>query len=63
MANKAMKELKNLSIDELKNRVRTLEKDLFQNKLKGTTGQLADPSSIWKMRKTLARVKTLLGAR
>ncbi len=63
MANKMTKELKNLSADELKNKIRTVEKDLFQSKLKKTTGQLADTSSLWKMRKTLARAKTLLGAR
>jgi large subunit ribosomal protein L29 len=57
--NKAMKALKNLSANELLVKARELEKDLFDTRMKKVTGQLANSSMIWKLRKELARLKTL----
>ena len=54
-----MKDLKNLSMSELATKARGLEADLFQNKMKKVTGQLTDSATLWRMRKELARVKTL----
>jgi ribosomal protein L29 len=62
MATKAFNEMKNLSKDELPGKIRELESNLFQAKMKLVTGQLADTSSAWRMRKQLARAKTLLAA-
>ncbi len=59
MANKSMKTLKNLSLDELKSKTRELETALFQLRMKKVTGQLSNVNEIWKSRKDLARVKTL----
>ncbi len=59
MANKAMKNLKNLSANELVVKTRELEKNLFDTRMKKVTGQLADSAMIWRVRKELARVKTL----
>ena len=59
MATKGFKLLKNLSKDELASKARELEASLFQARLKKVTGQLEDTASIWRMRKELARVKTL----
>ncbi len=59
MAKKTMKELKNLSANELVVKTRELEKNLFDTRMKKVTGQLADPAMIWRLRKELARVKTL----
>lgn len=59
MANKAMKDLKNLSANELVVKTRELEKNLFDTRMKKVTGQLADSAMIWRVRKELARVKTL----
>lgn len=59
MANKRMKEIKNLSKDELKSKARELESNLFQARMKRATGQLADTAQVWRLRKDLARVKTL----
>jgi large subunit ribosomal protein L29 len=59
MANKSMKPLKNLSASELVVKTRELEKSLFDSGMKKVTGQLADPAMIWRLRKELARVKTL----
>ncbi len=61
MATKRFKELKELSADELKARLRTAEGDLFQTKIKHTTGQLSDTASIWRLRKDIARMKMLQG--
>jgi len=59
VANKRMKEIKNLSKDELKSKARELESNLFQARMKRATGQLADTAQVWRLRKDLARVKTL----
>lgn len=59
MAKKAMKDLKNLSATELVSKTRDLEKNLFDTRMKKVTGQLADSAMIWRLRKELARVKTL----
>ena len=59
MANKSMKPLKGLSASELVVKTRELEKSLFDSSMKKVTGQLADPAMIWRLRKELARVKTL----
>jgi len=59
VSNKRFNELKNLSKDELVAKVRTTEAELFQVKMKKMTGQLADSSSVWRIRKDIARMKTL----
>ena len=62
MSSKRFKELKNLSKDELTTKVRETEANLFQAKMKKTTGQLADSAMIWRLRKDVARLKTLMTA-
>ncbi len=59
VSTKRFKEYKNLSQDELVTKAREIEAGLFQARMKRATGQLEDTASIWKMRKDLARVKTL----
>jgi large subunit ribosomal protein L29 len=59
VATKRFKELKNMTKDELLTKVRTLQAELFQARMKTVTGQLEDTSTVWKLRKDLARVKTL----
>lgn len=59
MSNKRHKELKNLSKDELSTKLRESEAGLFQAKMKLVTGQLADTASVWRLRKDIARMKTL----
>ena len=53
-------ELKNMSKDELVAKVRTAEATLFETRMKQKTGQLEDMNSPWKIRKDIARMKTLL---
>ena len=59
MANKRIKELKNLTKDELSTKLRELEKHLFEERMKKAAGTLADSASLWRVRKDIARVKTL----
>jgi ribosomal protein L29 len=56
---KAMKALKNLSANELVVKTRELEQNLFDANMKKVTGQLSDSAMTWRLRKELARVKTL----
>lgn len=59
MATKAFKEIQKLSKEELVTKSRELEAELFKARMKLLTGQLEDTSSLWRMRKDLARVKML----
>jgi large subunit ribosomal protein L29 len=59
VSSKRFKELKNLSKDELATKVREIEAELFQVKMKKMTGQLADTAQAWRLRKDVARLKTL----
>ena len=61
MATKRFKELKNLSKDELAVKARESEAQLFQVRMKKSTGQLEDTAIIWRLRKDLARIKMLQG--
>lgn len=60
MATKALKELKKLSKTELENKVRETQAELFQAKMKSVTGQLENSSTLWVLRKRIARAKTLI---
>lgn len=53
-------EIRNLSVDEIKEKISTMRKELFNLKLKVTTAQLADYRSYRTMKKDLARHLTVL---
>ncbi len=59
MAKKRFKELKNLSKDEAVAKIRDTEKQLFDAKMQKATGQLTNTATLWKLRKDIARLKTL----
>lgn len=59
MGKKSLKDMKNLSKDELTTKIRETEAQLFQIRMKKVTGQLEDTASLWRMRKDLARYKTV----
>lgn len=61
MGTKRFKELKGLSKDEMSAKVRESEAELFKVRIQKATGQLANTSAIWKLRKDIARLKMLLG--
>tara|TARA_Y100000590_G_scaffold454387_1_gene601126 strand:+ start:892 stop:1083 length:192 start_codon:yes stop_codon:yes gene_type:complete len=54
------KEVKKLSTDELKNKVSTLKKDLFNIRFKKINGQLEDTAKIVQIKKDVAKILTTL---
>jgi large subunit ribosomal protein L29 len=54
------KDLRERSLEDLRELEKTLARDVFQNRFKNFTNRLDDTSSIRKTRKDLARVKTVL---
>ena len=58
-----LRDLKELSVDELRNRERELIGEVFHLRLKRATAQLPNPMKMRESRRALARVKTLLRER
>ena len=54
------KEINKLSKDELKNRISSLKKDLFNFRFRKVNGQIDDTSKISQTKKDLAKVLTNL---
>ena len=54
------KEIKKLSGDELKNKVISLKKDLFNMRFKKVNGQLTDTAKVSETRKNVAKLLTAL---
>jgi large subunit ribosomal protein L29 len=53
-------ELRDLSLQELEEREKTLAEDLFNLKIRRSLGQVDNPLSMRYLRRDLARVKTLI---
>ena len=54
------KEIKKLSIDELKNKVNSLKKDLFNFRFRKVNGQLESTAKIFQIKKYVAKLLTAL---
>ena len=54
------KEIKKLSVDELKNKVNLFKKDLFNFRFRKVNGQLEDTSKVSQIKKDIARFFTTL---
>ena len=54
------KEIKKMTDDELKNKVNSLKKDLFNFRFRKINGQLEDTSKISQLKRDLAKVITKL---
>ena len=54
------KDLRERSVEDLRELEKSLAKDTFQNRFKNFTNRLDDTSLLGKTRKDLARVKTIL---
>ncbi len=54
------KEIKKLTVDELKNKVNLLKKDLFIFRFRKVNGQLEDTSKVSQMKKDIAKLLTKL---
>ena len=58
-----IKELKNKSAAELNEQLVELRREQFNLRMQRGTGQLAKPHELKRVRRDVARVKTLLGAK
>ncbi len=54
-----IKDIRNLSGDELNKKVSELKNELFNLRFQLATGQLDNPSTIKSVKKDIARVKTI----
>ena len=54
------KEIKNMSNDELKNKVNSLKKDLFNFRFRKVNGQLEDTSKVSQLKKDVAKILSKL---
>ena len=54
------KEITKLSIDELKNKVNSLKKDLFNFRFRKVNGQLTDTAKVSQIKKDVAKLFTTL---
>ena len=57
---KQMGELRDLSVEELRNKERDLNDQLFRMRIQKSMGQLEAPEKMKTVRRDLARVKTFL---
>lgn len=58
-----IKEVRDLSIDELKEKEKSFIEELFRLRIRFTTGQLESPSVMKSVKRDVARVKTVLSER
>lgn len=61
--NEVVKELRALSNEELETKIKESKKELFDLRLKQSTGSLEKPSRIHELRKNIARMNTILNER
>lgn len=61
--NEIVKELRSLSDEELTAKIKESKKELFDLRLKQSTGSLEKPSRIRELRKNVARMQTILKER
>jgi large subunit ribosomal protein L29 len=55
-----IKEIRDLSIDELQQKNRELAEEFFKLRLRQASGQLESPAMLGHIRKDIARIKTVL---
>jgi large subunit ribosomal protein L29 len=58
-----IKEIRDLDTDELTQKNKELVEELFKLRLRHTTGQLESPAMMSSVRKSIARVRTVLRER
>lgn len=58
-----VEEIRKLSNEELNTKITESKKELFELRLKQSTGGLEKPSRMRELRKTIARMKTILKER
>ena len=55
-----IKEIKDMGVDELRQKSRDLAEELFRLRIRHTSGQLDSPAMMGRVRKDIARIKTVL---
>ena len=60
MKAKEIKEIRNLSVEELVKKLEGLKKDLFMLRMQHATNQLDNPMQIASVKKDIARIKTII---
>ena len=55
-----IKEIKKLSADELKNKINSLKKDLFNFRFRKVNGKLEDTAKVSQIKKDVAKILTTL---
>ena len=58
-----IKEIRELTTEELLNKIEELKEELFNLRFANATGNLEKPSRIKELRKDVARMKTILAER
>ena len=58
-----IKEIRDFSVDELKQKKGDLTEELFRLRLRHASGQLDSPSTMGKLRKDIARIVTVMRER
>jgi large subunit ribosomal protein L29 len=58
-----IKEVRDISADELKQKEGALAEELFRLKLRHASGQLESPALMGKVRRDIARIKTVIRER
>ena len=61
--NDKMKEFQKLTTEEINKKIAESKEELFNLRMKQATGSLENPSRIRELRKTVARLKTILRER
>jgi len=56
-------DLQQKTVDELKDELVSLRKESFNLRFQGATGQLENTARVKQVRRDIARIKTILGAR
>ena len=56
-----IEKIRELSADELENRVQEINEEIFRARIQKETGQLDQVGKLRNLRRELARVKTVLG--
>lgn len=55
-----IKEIRDLNVDELNQKGREMAEELFRLRLRHTTGQLDSTATLNRVRREIARIKTVL---
>ena len=55
-----IKEIKKLSVDEMKNKVNSLKKDLFNIRFRKANGQMENTAKVSELKKDVAKILTMM---